>query len=165
MFSCVGLSSAWIGSYEEVGYFKRLWLHIWAFLWLASLSQTGLYSTDISNIRGSFPTGANHAKITSSHGMARHLKPPQNIRWFERSLVQRSLLVSLLPLWRWSGPLRATWIAVWASVFCAFSISIVSLSSANSDSWREKMSERDTEGDIFCGVIQNYIIIIILWST
>lgn len=41
---------------------------------------------------------------------------------------------AVLPLCRWSGPLRATWMAVWASVFWAFSASMVSLSSASSDS-------------------------------
>lgn len=58
------------------------------------------------------------------------------------------LLLASLPLWRWSGPLSATWIAVWASVFWVFSASMVSLNSANSDSFNREKRGR-TGGAVF----------------
>lgn len=59
----------------------------------------------------------------------------QNVRWIDIGPTSPLIRSPLIPLWRWSGPLSATWMAVCASVFWVFSVSMVSLSSTSSDSW------------------------------
>ncbi len=124
----------------EKGHFTKSITHL---IQVVSMTNQGFpkltYATQTLKVLGvQFPLEPIRLKKTSTHGRVRHLRPPQNIRWFERSLVQHPLLLSSLPLCRWSGPLSATWMAVWASVFWVFSVSIVSLNSANSDSCRER---------------------------
>lgn len=43
-----------------------------------------------------------------------------------------------IPLWVWSGPFKAPWIAACAAEFWAFSISMVSRSSISSDSYGKR---------------------------
>lgn len=94
-----------------------------------------------------------HPVILELGGVQGHLRTSHDL-----SVAQHPLLVSSLPLCRWSGPLSATWMAVWASVFWVFSISIVSLNSANSDSCGETIIERDdgrTKDCFFRGNVWN----------
>lgn len=63
-----------------------------------------------------------------------------NIPWIivkQKVMTDFEVSTQAAPLWTWSGPLRATWMAVWASVFWAFNASMVSLNSASSDSYNK----------------------------
>lgn len=131
------------------------WLHIWfrSFPWLIKAFLKLTYAARTIKLwGGSIPPGTNQAKNASAHGKERHLRPPQNIKSFEFGPTPPA--GSALPLCKWSGPLSATWMAVWASVFWVFSVSIVSLSSTNSDSWKDRVSfltENDTpKNSSFC---------------
>lgn len=55
----------------------------------------------------------------------------------QKFITDFEVFTQAAPLWTWSGPLRATWMAVWASVFWAFNASMVSLNSASSDSYNK----------------------------